>query len=142
MGSMTPAGSRFRRYLREVRRRRVPQTTVVYLVVGFGVLEAGELAFPRLGLPDWTVTLVLALVLLGLPIVVFLSWTFDLTGRGIERTAAEGAETSGGEGEAPAPTPWGAVIAALALARADPEPAVAPFVARVRAELERLRGEG
>lgn len=112
---MTPSESPFRRYLREVRRRRVPQTTVVYLVVSFGVLEAAELAFPRLGLPDWTVTLVLALVLLGLPIVVFLSWTFDLTGRGIERTAAEGTETSGGNGEGAGPTPWGAVVAALIL---------------------------
>jgi TolB-like protein/Flp pilus assembly protein TadD len=52
------------------------------------LLEVADLAFPRIGLPDWTVTLVLALSALGFPIAIILTWAFDLTPEGIVRTQA------------------------------------------------------
>lgn len=115
---MSPNTPPLRRLLQEARRRRVPQTTALYLVVGYGVLEAADLTLPRLGLPDWTVTLVLALLLLGLPVVVLLSWSFDLTGRGLERTG-EGAPatppTAANGAEAMGRVRWPVVVVAIAL---------------------------
>lgn len=73
-------------WLRDLKRRRVPQVVGAYLVIGFGVLQAADLTLPRLGLPDWTVTLVLVLLLLGLPVAAVLAWAYDLTPHGMKRT--------------------------------------------------------
>lgn len=70
----------------ELKRRRVFRVAGVYVVAGFGVIEGADLLFPRLGLPDWTVTLVVGLVLLGFPLAVALAWAFDFTPTGIQRT--------------------------------------------------------
>jgi TolB-like protein len=45
-----------------------------------------DVAFPRLGLPDWTVNLVLALVLLGFPLAIVFAWIFDFSPQGVVRT--------------------------------------------------------
>jgi TolB-like protein/Tfp pilus assembly protein PilF len=72
--------------LSELRRRRVFRVAAVYLVVAFALLEAADVMLPRLGLPDWTVTFVVALALLGFPLSVVLAWAFDATSDGIRRT--------------------------------------------------------
>ena len=41
---------------------------------------------PRLGLPDWTVTFLIILLIVGFPITIILSWIFDITGEGIKKT--------------------------------------------------------
>jgi TolB-like protein/Tfp pilus assembly protein PilF len=50
------------------------------------MLEVADVAFPRLGLPDWTVNLVLALVLLGFPLAIVFAWIFDFSPQGVVRT--------------------------------------------------------
>lgn len=75
-----------KRLLRELRRRRVPQVAGFYLAAGWVLFEVADGTFPRLGLPDWTVTLVLVLLLLGLPLVVGLAWIFDIEPGGVRRT--------------------------------------------------------
>jgi TolB-like protein len=42
---------------------------------------------PRLGLPEWTVTFVIVLLLLGFPVALFMAWAFELTPEGMKRTA-------------------------------------------------------
>ncbi len=73
----------------ELKRRKVVRVAVVYALVGFGVIEVAANTFPNLGVPDWGVTLVIALVILGCPLALVLSWMFDMTPQGIERTGAE-----------------------------------------------------
>jgi TolB-like protein len=41
--------------------------------------------FPLFGLPDWSVTLMLALSALGFPIAIICAWAFDLTPEGVVR---------------------------------------------------------
>jgi hypothetical protein len=41
---------------------------------------------PRLGLPDWTVTSVIILLIVGFPITILLSWIFDITPEGLLKT--------------------------------------------------------
>jgi TolB-like protein/Tfp pilus assembly protein PilF len=85
--------SRFTRLLRELERRRVVRVAAVYAVVAFVVWQAADIAFPALRLPEWTLTLVVALTLLGFPIALVLAWAFDVTPSGVKRTepVAEGA---------------------------------------------------
>ena len=49
-------------------------------------MEAGEIMLPRLGLPDWTVTFIIILLIVGFPIAVILSWIFDVTPEGFKKT--------------------------------------------------------
>ena len=70
----------------ELKRRKVVRVGVVYAVMGFGVVEVADTIFPNLSVPDWGVTLVIVLVALGFPLALVLSWMFDVTPEGIERT--------------------------------------------------------
>lgn len=74
------------RFLTELKRRNVYRAALVYAGVGWVLLEVADVAFPRLGLPDWTVNFVLALVLVGFPIAIVFAWIFDLSAQGIART--------------------------------------------------------
>jgi TolB-like protein/thioredoxin-like negative regulator of GroEL len=74
------------RFLAELKHRNVYRAAVVYAAVGWALLEAADVVLPRLGLPDWTVNLVLALVLLGFPLAVVFAWIFDVSAQGIVRT--------------------------------------------------------
>jgi len=72
----------------ELKRRRVFQVAWWYGIVAFGVLQAADIALPRLGLPDWTVTFMLAVVLLLFPVALMLAWAFEVTPDGMRRTEA------------------------------------------------------
>ena len=76
----------YQRLFAELKRRRVFRVMAVYGAVGFGVLQVAEIAFPRLGLPDWTITLVLVLTILGFPIAIVLAWALEQTPEGLKRT--------------------------------------------------------
>jgi TolB-like protein len=74
------------RFLTELKRRNVYRAALVYAGVSWVLLEFADVAFPRLGLPDWTVNFVLALALFGFPFAIVFAWIFDLSEQGIERT--------------------------------------------------------
>ena len=83
---MRDSPSSLPRLFAEMKRRKVFRVMAVYGVIGFGVIEAAEAIFPRVGLPDWTVTLIVWLALLGFPIAVVLAWAFESTADGIKWT--------------------------------------------------------
>ena len=58
------------RLFAELRRRRVVRVLVVYAVAGWLVIQVAATVMPSLHLPEWSVTLVIALVVLGLPIAL------------------------------------------------------------------------
>ena len=75
-----------RRFIAELRRRHVLRVAAVYLVAAWAMIEVSATTFPMLNLPDWSPTLVLALLAVGFPIVVALTWAFDITAQGVVRT--------------------------------------------------------
>lgn len=84
MVSSSPAES-LRALLREAKRRKVLRAVVGYTVVALAVIAAASDLFPALRLPEWSVTLVAALAIAGLPMVVVLAWTLDWTPEGLRR---------------------------------------------------------
>ncbi len=78
------------------------RAAAIYLLVAWIVIQVGEATFPSLRLPEWTLTLVIAMAALGLPIVLVLAWAYDLQpGEGkIVRTAEVGGESEVGDGRA------------------------------------------
>ena len=70
----------------ELKRRKVIKAVFVYVAVAWAILEAADTIFPRLGLPDWTVTFVLILLIIFFILVVVLTWVYDITPEGIKVT--------------------------------------------------------
>jgi TolB-like protein len=81
-----PHSSGWQRFLAEARRRKVHRVAAIYVAVGIPLLEAADLLAPVLLLPEWAYRVLGAVVLVGFPIALLASWTFDLTWAGIERT--------------------------------------------------------
>jgi TolB-like protein/Flp pilus assembly protein TadD len=78
--------ARLKRWLHELSRRKVIRVAIAYPIVGWLLIQvAGETLGP-LGVPPWSVTLVVVLVALGYPLALILAWAFDITPQGIRRT--------------------------------------------------------
>ena len=107
------AKSALGRLFAELRRRRVVRVAIVYAVAGWLVIQVAATVLPSLHTPDWTVTLVVVLVVLGFVIVVAMAWMFDAGPKGLERTAPLAAEP-------PPPTPMPAPVAEPVPASATP----------------------
>jgi len=69
----------------ELSRRNVFRVAVVYLIAGWIILQVADIVFPALGLPDWTITFVIALLGIGFPVAVIFAWAFELTPDGLMR---------------------------------------------------------
>jgi TolB-like protein/Flp pilus assembly protein TadD len=104
--SMGSLASRIRDLVREIKRRKVFAITVVYVVLAAGALELLDILIPATRLPEWATPLLVSLAVVGLPIVIVLSWTFDITPEGVVRTGeAEGGAGKPGQDEEPDPAP-------------------------------------
>jgi tetratricopeptide (TPR) repeat protein len=62
----------------ELRRRKVFRTAVAYLATAFVALQVADLTFEPLGLTPAAYRILIALVAIGFPIALVLSWAFDL----------------------------------------------------------------
>lgn len=116
------------RHVAELRRRHVFRVAGVYAIAAWMVVEVASVVLPHLRLPDWTVTLVIVLALLGLPVALVLAWAFELTPEGVVRDADEEAGARGTPPDATGGTPVVAfrivagvvVVAALTWIALDP----------------------
>jgi TolB-like protein len=70
---------------KELRRRKVFQVAFVYVLMGWGVMQVGELLFEALRVPEGAYTLLVILVLLGFPVAVVLAWAYEVTPEGVRR---------------------------------------------------------
>jgi len=75
----------YQRFFAELKRRQVFRVMAIYGAASFAVIEAADVMFPRMGLPDWTVTLVVWLCLLGFPLAIILAWAYERTPQGVQR---------------------------------------------------------
>ena len=57
-------------FLDELRRRKVVRVALLYAAIAFALLEFADIAFPRIGLPDTAVDVVLGLGLVGFPFIL------------------------------------------------------------------------
>jgi TolB-like protein/dienelactone hydrolase len=75
--------------LAELKRRKVYQVAAIYAGAAWGLLQIADIIFPRLGLPDWSITFLFALEVVGFPLALILSWIFDYTPGGVVLTGAQ-----------------------------------------------------
>ena len=77
-------------FLRELRRRHVFRVAVAYAVVGWLLIQIATQVFPFFNIPNWSVRLLVLLVLAGFPVALVLAWAFDATPHGLVRTTPDG----------------------------------------------------
>ncbi len=77
----------------QLKERNVVRIAWLYLIVGLLAILAGTLAFESLGFPAWVLSLLLAVILLGFPVVLFLTWVFEITPYGIRKDSTTNIET-------------------------------------------------
>src|SRR5947207_12479050 len=73
-------------FFEEVKRRRVYQVAVAYVIAAGGIIQFASASFPAWELPNWALRLVIVLLLVGFPIALMLAWAFDITAQGIRAT--------------------------------------------------------
>lgn len=71
-----PNSSRISAIWAELRKRKVFQVAIVYVLMAWGVMQVGELLFEALQIPDVSYSLLVILVLLGFPVAVVLAWAW------------------------------------------------------------------
>ena len=75
-----------RNFFSELKRRKVYRVAAAYAVLAWLLIQIVTQTFPFLEIPTWTIRLIIVLLVLGFPLALVLSWLFDLTPEGIQRT--------------------------------------------------------
>ena len=75
-------------FWQELTRRKVIKVIAMYAGATYVLIELANNVVVPLNLPDWTPRLVIIIALVGFPIMVVLSWIFDITPEGISKTAS------------------------------------------------------
>ncbi|HEY9112216.1 MAG TPA: tetratricopeptide repeat protein [Rhodanobacteraceae bacterium] len=70
----------------EFRRRRIFRVVAVYVLTAWILIQLGSAVFEPLGLPSWSMRLLIVLLVLGFVLACVLAWVYDMSMHGIERT--------------------------------------------------------
>jgi serine/threonine-protein kinase len=73
-------------FFEELQRRKVYRVAAAYIIAAGFIIQIGSAVFPAWELPNWTLRLVVVLLLIGFPIALILSWAYDITAQGIRAT--------------------------------------------------------
>ena len=73
-------------FFAELKRRNVFKVAVAYIVAGWALSQGIAQVFPVFDVPNWTIRLIVMLIIIGLPIALVLAWAFEITPEGIKRT--------------------------------------------------------
>jgi TolB-like protein/Tfp pilus assembly protein PilF len=78
-------------FFQELQRRKVYRVAAAYIVAAGFLIQMASATFPAWELPNWSLRLVIALLLIGFPIALILAWAYDITAQGIQLTPTKGA---------------------------------------------------
>jgi TolB-like protein/Flp pilus assembly protein TadD len=73
-------------FFKELQRRKVYRVAAAYIIAAGFIIQIGSSVFPAWELPNWTLRLVVVLLLVGFPIALILAWAYDVTPQGIQVT--------------------------------------------------------
>lgn len=89
-GSHAPAAAAHdlgpKQFFAELRRRNVYRATVIYGMASWLLIQIATQVFPFFDIPNWTVRLVIIVLVACFPLAIALAWAFEITPEGIKRT--------------------------------------------------------
>jgi TolB-like protein len=65
----------------------VIKASLAYLVIAWVLLQVFQFLLPMLGAPEWLLSTLTLIIAIGLPIWIIISWIYEITPEGIEKTA-------------------------------------------------------
>ena len=65
--------------VKQLKKRKVFRSLAIYAGFAFVLIQVCSIVFPALYLPDWTMTLLVVLLIIGFPTTLVLSWIYDIT---------------------------------------------------------------
>jgi TolB-like protein/Flp pilus assembly protein TadD len=69
----------------ELKRRNVFKVAAAYLIIGWLIMQVGEVMAPALHLPDWIMSALAFFLILGFPLALFFAWAFEMTPEGLKK---------------------------------------------------------
>ena len=73
-------------FFQELQRRKVYRVAAAYIIAAGFIIQIGSAVIPAWELPNWTLRLVIVLLLVGFPVALILAWAYDVTPQGIQAT--------------------------------------------------------
>src|SRR5262245_65565074 len=73
-------------FFEDVQQRKVYRVAAAYIIAAGFIIQIGSAVFPAWQLPNWTLRLVVVLLLIGFQIALILAWAYDVTPQGILAT--------------------------------------------------------
>jgi len=70
-------------FFNELKRRSVFKVAAAYVIVGWLIMQAGEVMGPALRLPEWINSALAFFLILGFPLAMFFAWAYEMTPEGI-----------------------------------------------------------
>ena len=111
---MSEKDSFLKRFIAETKRRKVFRVAIVYVVGAWILLQVAEVTIEPLNLPDWTMSFIIVLVVVGFALAIVLAWALEVTPEGIKKTKPATAAKSTEE-------PTGSSIAVLPFVDMSPD---------------------
>jgi len=78
-----------KKFIEELKRRNVIKASLAYLVIAWIIVQVAQAVLPTFGAPDWVLKALIIGLAIGLPIWIIISWIYEITPEGIEKTAKE-----------------------------------------------------
>src|SRR5438270_11810249 len=72
-------------FFAELKRRNVYKVAIAYAIVAWLLIQAASILFPTFEAPPWVMKVFVAVIVLGFPFALILSWAFEITPEGIKR---------------------------------------------------------
>jgi len=69
----------------ELKRRNVYKVAVAYAIAGWALAQGIAQVFPVFDVPNWSVRLIVVLIVIGFPIALIFAWAFEITPEGLKR---------------------------------------------------------
>jgi TolB-like protein/Flp pilus assembly protein TadD len=73
-------------FFAELKRRNVYKVAIAYAIVGWLLIQGASIFFPTFDAPPWVIKVFIAIVVLGFPAALVLTWALDITPEGLKRT--------------------------------------------------------
>ncbi len=87
-------------FFNELKRRNVFKVAVTYAVIAWLLIQVIDTVFPRLGVPEWAISGLTVMLILGFPVVLVVAWAFQMTPEGIKtQQVADDANLKGSAGK-------------------------------------------
>jgi len=72
-------------FFAELKQRNVFKVAAAYIIIGWLIMQAGEVMSPALNLPDWVNSMLAFFLILGFPVAMVFAWAFEMTPEGLKK---------------------------------------------------------